>query len=1120
MFVTKRDNREAAWVLTKWIQTARKLANGLDVNVDVLSRKLVPTLIPGMPTREILEQTARVAAQLVNMHPDYSILAGRFLVAQWRKTCPSKFSDCIKTLFAAGLITKELSSMVTIHQDALDNCIVANRDDNLQYFGIKTLERSYLLKNVNGQLIETAQYMYMRVALGIHQNNVQEAMVLYNALSEGLVSHASPTLFNAGTPHPQLASCFLLSMDGDQDSITSIYSTLGKCADISKYAGGIGLHVHTVRAAGSHIKGTNGTSNGLVPMLKVFDATAKYVDQGGNKRPGAIAIYLEPWHADIYEFLDLKLPTGVDELRARDLFYGLWVPDLFMKRVAADAEWTLFDPKTAPGLDRLWGTLFEEQYEQYERSRPTGCRTVSARELWSRIMRAQKETGTPYILFKDHCNRKSNQKHLGTIASSNLCVAGDTMILTEKGPICIKEIVDGPDVTTMGDDPLAYEKTKAHIAQLEAIPHRSTDEEQTLRAVRAKFASLSPPKTSKKFDVAPVKVWNGQNWSEVEPRQTNTNQKLLRVTTSHGSVLDCTLTHKFILADGTRVEAASLTLGSQLAVVTPVGTPVIYPGDPAQKLLDDVAFRRGFVYAYAILKKGTEHISLAPPQFKVPFVLVNKEQTSAKTLEVFQYDRAAATAQFPDLDHELLAPLAVPPSDQSLQTRLQGPVESRESWVHGFLAGIGGQLAQARASYSFLHKAWLMLRSVGRDVRLVPFDHAKGLWQLKDGDEATRHPEVVGLQFLPGLHNTYCFTEPEQHAGVFNELLTGQCAEIIEYSDPQQIAVCNLASICLPKCVQNGKFDFARLRICTRILVQSLNNIIDITLYARPEMKLSNLMHRPIGIGVQGLADVFAMLHYSWESPEAAKLNREIFENMYYAALDESCSIAQTHGPYSSFQGSPAQQGILQFHMWNEEPENTANLNWESLINDIKSFGLRNSLLLACMPTASTAQILGNNESIEPFTSNIYTRSVLSGEFQVVNRHLVADLQKLGLWDEGMQQDIIRANGSVQNISSIPDNLKQIYKTVWEIPQRVLINMAADRGAFICQSQSFNLHMRAPTDNQLYNALFYAWEKGLKTGMYYLRTRPAVDPIKFTLQPEAVLACSRDNPGNCVMCSA
>ena len=1117
MFVTRRDRREAVWMEPKWMALVEKLAHGLMVNAATLAAKVVPTLSPGMSTGELLEQTARVAAQLTNLHPDYSILAGRFLVAEWRKTCPPTFSACVKALAYASppLVSPEVAAVVQAHAVELDAVVVHQRDEQMSYFGIKTLERSYLLK-MQGRLMETAQYLYMRVALGIYGMDLTAAIALYHALSEGLISHASPTMFNAGTPHPQLASCFLMAMDGDQDSISSIFSTLGKCAEISKYAGGIGLHVHTIRAAGSFIHGTNGTSNGIVPMLRVFDATAKYVDQGGNKRPGAMAIYLEPWHADIYEFLDLKLPTGVEELRARDLFYGLWVPDLFMRRVAANGTWTLMDPRTAPCLDKVWGPDFEELYETYEREN-RGLRQVPARELWSRIIRAQKETGTPYMLFKDHCNRKSNQKYLGTIASSNLCVAGDTLITTDKGPRCIKEIVAGPDVTTSGEA-AAYHKTQAQITELEALADRTADQQSTLAVLKTVLQSLKPPVPvpPKQPAAALVNIWNGQSWREVTPKQTGAHKELLRITTSHGTVLDCTPEHVFILADNTRVAAHALQLGTRLQTVTDTGCPVVYPGDAAHGLADDVAFRRGFVYGYAVLKKGAEQLNGAMPQLKVPFVLMTKESVSPETLRVFGYDAGWARETFPDLDHELLAPCSVPTADQTLQTRLSGPVATREKWAQGFMAALNQVLPQARASYAFLHKAWLMLRSLGRDVRLVPVDN-KGLWQLKPGQAESIHPVVTGLQYVPGLHDTYCFTEPERSAGVFGELLTGQCAEIIEYSDPDQIAVCNLASVCLSKCVANGQFDFERLQDLTRVLVNSLNTIIDRTLYMLPEMKKSNLQHRPIGIGVQGLADVFAQLHLAWDSPDARQLNRAIFEHMYFAALQQSNILAKQHGPYATFQQSPAHEGILQFDMWNVSPSDA--LPWLQLKDNIKKHGLRNSLLLACMPTASTAQILGNNESIEPFTSNVYTRSVLSGEFQVVNRYLVRDLLALNLWNEELLHDIVRHNGSIQHIDTIPAELKNIYKTVWEIPQRVLIDLAADRGAFICQSQSFNLHMRAPTDNQLHNAHFYAWERGLKTGMYYLRTRPAVDPVKVTLAP-AALACARENREACVMCSA
>ena len=1147
MFVVKRDGTQERFQFDKITTRLQRLTDNLSDLIDpaAVAQKVIATLYSGVTTTEVDEQAARVAAQMVNHHPDYGLLAGRLLVAELHRQLPQTFVQVLAQLYAytdpvtkraQPLISDELWALAQKHTDRLNQAIKMERDFQFSYFGLMTLKRSYLLK-INNKPAESPQHMYLRVAMGIHGDHVEDVIATYDLLSQGIISHASPTMFNAGTNKPQMASCFLLSMDGDQDSIKSIYSTLAKCADISKYAGGIGLHVHTVRAAGAYISGTNGTSNGLVPMLKVFNATAKYVDQGGNKRPGAFAIYLEPWHGDIVEFLDLKLQTGVEDLRARDLFYGLWVPDLFMERVRDDQPWTLMDPHTAPGLSKVWGAPFKDLYERYERE-GRGLRTLPARTLWARILRTQKETGTPYVLFKDHANRKSNQQHLGTIESSNLCVAGDTMILTKTGPHTIKELVDGPDTTAHGEGHHVYEKTLQQIMDLEQRAHATADAKQgaesELVALRAKLASLPPPVRAKVHTVAPVDVWNGEQWSTVVPKQTGSHTKLMRVITSHGTQLDCTLSHKFILEDGvTRIDAHDLKLGTRLARIShETGRPVVYPGQADHALPDDVAFRRGFVYAYAIQKKGADTLGGTIPQFKVPMMLLSKEQVSTKTLEYFNYDLPWARATFAELDHELLAACAVPQADQQLQTRLTGPVATREAWVQGFLAGLYGVLKYARASYAFLLKPWLMLRSVGRAVCLRPVDH-KGLWELHGlSDEDDHVPVVTGLSVLPGVHNTYCFTEPHRQAGVFNELLTGQCAEIIEYSDPKQIAVCNLASLCLNKFVVNGQFDFARLHAVTQQVTVNMNRIIDRNLYLLEEMQTSNLRYRPIGIGVQGLADVFAQLHYAWESPEAQTLNKDIFETIYHAALTASNRLAQHNKPYDGFWASPAAEGKLQFDLWNQ-PTPTR-YDWDSLKASIILTGLYNSLLLTCMPTASTAQILGNNESIEPFTSNMYTRSVLSGEFQVVNKYLVQDLLARNLWQPGMVTDLIKHNGSVQQIAAVPDDLKAIYKTVWEIPQRVLIDMAADRGQFICQSQSFNLHMRDPSNNQLHNALFYAWEKGLKTGMYYLRTRPAVDPIKFTVAPDAtdaqadaamaraeeILACSRDNPGACVMCSS
>jgi ribonucleotide reductase alpha subunit len=1139
MFVVKRNGKHEKLQFEKITTRITRLSYMLSELVDVASvvQKVIVTLHSGVTTSEIDQHSARIAAQLVNEHPDYGILAARIAVADLHRNTPEHFSDVVATLHAykddvtgraMSLVSDEVMGIVSANKERLNAAIDKNRDNDLTYFGLKTLERSYLLK-VRGKIVECPQHMYLRVALGIHGNDVERALETYALLSKGYMSHASPTMFNAGTPFPQMASCFLLSMDGDQDSIASIYSTLGKCATISKNAGGIGLHVHTIRSAGSYIAGTNGTSNGLVPMLKVYNATAKYVDQGGNKRPGAFAIYLEPWHGDIFHFLDLKLQSGVEDLRARDLFYALWIPDLFMRRVEADASWTLMDPHQCPGLNTVWGDAFDTLYEQYERE-GRGLRTIKAQELWSRIIRNQKETGTPYVLFKDHCNRKSNQQNLGTIESSNLCVSSETLITTDEGPVAIGDLVLGPNRLTRGQSTDEYHKTAREIQAMEEklkADNPSRQDKETLVILKAKLATLpNPDDVDVPFSPRPVNVWNGVEWSRVTPACTGKQKQLVRVTTTHGTILDCTPEHEFILKTGERCQAQALTLGVELALPTKDGSDgrgVVYHGIPTQALPEDVAFRRGYVYAYILGKVGSspENLGPKPPAVKVPVVVMTKESTLPKTLEYFHYNQSEAERLF-KVDHNLLAVVRLEDNDQQMQTRVSAPVATRQLWVDGFLACIHNNFGEIKASYVMLHRAWLMLRSVGLDIHLVPVNKT-GLWRLRKGDGS--HPAVAGVLTLPEAEDTYCFTEPLQHAGVFNELLTGQCSEIIQYSNPDEIAVCNLASVCLNRFVLNGQFQFALLQDVTKKAVYNMNRIIDRNLYLIPEMKRSNLKHRPIGLGVQGLADTFAMLHLPWESAEARLLNKQIFETMYFAALEASCALAQSDGPYASFPGSPASKGILQFHMWNVEP--TTMHDWKPLMAKIVKHGLRNSLLLTVMPTASTAQILGNNESIEPFTSNMYTRSVLSGQFQVVNKYLIDDLIARNLWTNDIIQDMIQNNGSIQAIACIPDDLKAVYKTVWEIPQRVLIDMAADRGAFICQSQSFNLHMRDPTDNQLHNALFYGWEKGLKTGMYYLRTRPAVDPIKFTVDPtrgasavSAAMACARDNPEACVMCSA
>lgn len=784
MFVNKRDGRKQEVKFDKITARIQKLCYGLDmayVDPTLVAFKVIEGLYDGVTTSELDNLASEVAATLTAKHHEYAILAARIAISNLQKNTQKSFSKTMDDLYHyvevksgrhAPLISEEINQIIQMNAEILDAAIIYDRDFGYDYFGFKTLERSYLLK-MHGKVVERPQHMLMRVAIGIHKQDIKLAIESYHLMSERWFTHATPTLFNAGTPNPQMSSCFLLEIK--EDSIEGIFDTLKSCAKISQSAGGIGLSIHNVRALGSYIRGTGGTSNGIVPMLRVYNDTARYVDQGGGKRKGSFAVYLEPWHSDIEGFLDLRKNHGKEEMRARDLFTALWIPDLFMKRVEENSEWSLFCPNEAPGLENCWGSEFEKLYEKYEKE-GKARKKIKAQDLWYKILESQIETGSPYMLYKDACNAKSNHQHLGTIKSSNLCT------------------------------------------------------------------------------------------------------------------------------------------------------------------------------------------------------------------------------------------------------------------------------------------------------------------------------------------------------------------EIIEYTSPNEIAVCNLASIALPRFFKDGAFDHQKLFEVTKVVTKNLNKIIDGNSYPVHEAKVSNLRHRPTGIGVQGLADLFFMLRLPFESDEARKLNIEIFETLYFGSLTASLELAREEGPYVSYEGSPLSKGLFQFDLWNVHP--SQRWNWEKLKGDIAKYGVRNSLLIALMPTASTSQILGNNECIEPYMSNLFTRRVLSGEFIVVNKHLMKDLVKFGLWNEQMKQRIIAANGSIQSIEEISDDIKELYKTAWEIKQKAIIDMAADRSPFICQSQSLNLFVENATFAKLTSMHFYGWKKGLKTGMYYLRTKAAAEAIKFTVshtyqtvnkpkegmnETAQALACNLE-PG-CISCS-
>jgi len=882
MRVIKRSGRIEDMKFDNVTNRIKNLTYGLSEKCDSskVAQQVFSSMYDNITAQEIDTLSAEICVGMITSEPDYEVLATRIIASNIHKVCPNNFHLAMKKLHKAGVVTDEV---VEVAQQVKDD-IKSDRDFDFGYFGIKTLEKGYL-QRAEGKLIETPQYLFMRVSIGIHGKDIPSVLDTYDKMSRGLFIHATPTLFNAGTPRPQMSSCFLIANKGD--SIDGIYGTLTECAQISKWAGGIGMHIHNVRANKSKIRGTNGQSDGVIPMLRVFNATARYVNQAG-RRKGSIAVYMEPWHADIMDFLELRLNQGDEEARCRDLFSAMWIPDLFMKRVEEGGKWSLFCPDKAPGLADCFGDAFEALYTKYEEEGLANA-TVPAADVWKAILKSQTETGTPYMLYKDACNAKSNQKNLGVIKSSNLCVAPETKILTSEGQQTISELKDQE-----------------------------------------------------------VQVWNGEEFSKVTVHQTGENQKLLTVNTSKGLSVRCTPYHKF--------------------------------------------------------------------------------------------------------------------------------------WVVG-------------------HDTPIEAQHLEKDMKIIKHS-------LPDG---SIHDDVkiVSVEDLGDTADTFCFNEPLKHRGVFNGIITGNCTEILEFTDKDETAVCNLASLALPKYVnkETKSFEYEKLHEVTKTVVKNLNRVIDRNFYPVETARRSNMKHRPIGLGVQGLADVFILCGLPFDCEESRLMNAHIFETMYHASLEASSELAEVEGSYESFEGSPASQGILQPDMWEGETKFSGRYDWEAMRERVKTKGLRNSLLMAPMPTASTAQILGNNECFEPYTTNIYLRRTLAGEFVVVNKHLVDDLKKVGLWSKEMKDLMVKAGGSIQNIVDIPENIKNLYKTVWEISQKCIIDMAADRGRFIDQSQSMNLFMESPTMSKLSSMHMYAWKSGLKTGMYYLRSKAKARPIQFSLEPDCV-ACS------------
>ena len=1428
MNVTKRNGELETVSFDKILKRMKRQGPEIKVNYTTLAMKVIDQLYDGISTAKIDELSAEQCASMASVHPDYNTLAGRIIVSSHQKNTQESFTQVMTRLYEfrdkngqpAPLVSEELMAVVREHPFIDDLCDYS-RDFLVDYFGFKTLDRAYLMK-ISGKTVERPQHMWMRVAVGIHGFNVTKVKETYDLMSQKYFTHATPTLFNAGTPRPQLSSCFLNAMESD--SIDGIYNTLKECALISKHAGGIGLHIHNVRATGSHIRGTNGTSNGIVPMLRVFNNTAKYVDQcltpetilltstgsiridqvvpgvtevynmtgqtevvqnvlqyyqqdeiweiihdgsspnvmnvtgahqiyvlrgyvgqsetvikndldlrlaqfewveakdlttsdflvfsvpkgeqdfseltadvcyvyglllsgttvvvenniqttqpadnmeyiktfltsnaiqyetvsedgltiqwpisanlpflssdfytmmslpnftmskrwiflpeektaklleglgnfqplyvdmfflnlrlghiydyddnkkevdinygdflivpimsvrkttywgtvfdlqmptehnyltqqgivhnGGGKRNGSFAIYLEPWHADIEIFLQMRKNHGDEELKARDLFYALWIPDLFMERVKTNSTWTLMCPDECPGLADVYGPAFKELYERYEQE-GRGRATVQARELWFKVLDAQMETGTPYLCYKDAANEKTNQKNVGVIKSSNLCVAPETVILTDKGHIQIQSL-----------------------------------EDQT------------------------INVWNGTEFSEVTVKKTGTDQELINVYTDDGLKLSCTPYHKFYIQNKysftsiTQKEAINLQPGDKLIKcdypIIDGSDTMLYPythgffcGDGTYRNITDQEPSSCKFNALLNHHFCKRHIFNETETYLNENTDIQKYSGKCKAMSytklpiLYLYDNKKELLQYIEhrlepineekhnrisvsLPGDMSEKYDVPSNNCSIKTKLD--------WFAGYcdadgtiaLNGTNEQLQVASINHEFLVNIKLMLQTCGINPKMK-LSTAREQSYLPDGKGGYKYFDtqpvyrllitsydlynLVQLGFKPHrlvisgtqpqrnakqfvkilkienenrISDTYCFTEPKKHMGIFNGILTGQCSEIMEYSDAEETAVCNLASIGLPTFVatEDGqkRFDYEKLHDVAKVVTKNLNKIIDINYYPTEKTRKSNMRHRPIGIGIQGLADVFLMLGHAFLSEDARQINRDIFETIYHGALEASCELAAAEGPYSTWAGCPASQGQLQFDLWGVQP--SKRYDWAGLKEIIKEKGLRNSLLLAPMPTASTSQILGFNECIEPITSNIYSRRTIAGEFIQVNRYLIDDLIGMGLWNDKVKNNIIANHGSIQQLDFIPQDVKDRYKTVWELPMRGLIDMAADRGAFICQSQSLNLWLEDPNYNTLTAMHFYAWQKGLKTGIYYLRRRGKHQAQQFTIEPE------------------
>ena len=1049
--VIKRNKNVESVYFDKITNRLKKLCNDLPIDVTIVAQKTISNICDNITTQELDQYSANICAEFGIEDYNYNLLGGKILASNLKKNMTYNnincFTDYINKL---PNIDQNYLEFVNNNKDYINNLIVDERDYNIDFFGFKTLEQSYFTK-INNQIIETPQYLWMRLATFIHykDNDLEAIKETYDLVSQKYFIHATPTLFNSGQKTCQLCSCFLL---GTEDSLTTdnqgnfggIYKTLSDCATISKWAGGIGVHISNIRAKNSLIKSTQGKTLSIVPMLKLYNDTALYVNQGG-RRNGSIAIYLEPWHDDIQEFLELKLNTGSEELRARDLFLALWVPDLFMKQVEKNGEWYTMSPDDCPGLTDVYGEEFENLYWKYVNEGKYRHK-YEANKIWQKILTSQIETGVPYICFKDSVNKKSNQKNIGVVKSSNLCVAPETKILTSKGWHTIIDLKDQE-----------------------------------------------------------VEVWNGKEFSKTIVKQTGSNQELIKITFSNGELLECTPYHKFYINDEYHIlEAKDL---KEDMCIYKFNMPVI----------DDMHMATDFKYPYAhglFCAKGT----------------YGNEK-------ICQYEGQ-------DYCMEYIVPINY---IQDIKLR----------WLEGLCDGDGCiaknennyELQVSSIKHDFLLDVKRMMNTMGLDPKITIM-HEQNTTRLlvtsidllklislgfkpkrldlsginEPNRDARKFITVTKIEYTGRHDDTYCFNEPLEHKGVFNGIMTGQCAEITEVSNEKYYAVCNLASIAVNNYVNNNnEYDWNKLHHVAKVVTKNLNKIIDLNFYPTPETEINNKDNRPIGIGIQGFGDLLYKLKIPYESNEAIEINKKVMETIYHGAVEASIELAEKHGPYKNFDGSPMSKGIFQFDMWDITPS----MDWSALKEKVQKVGIRNSLLTALMPTASTSQILGNIESFEPMTSNIYSRKTLAGTFIIINKYLIEDLKKINLWNNDIKNEIISNRGSIQNIPNIPTNLKNIYKTIWEIKQRSVIDHSVARGPYVDQSQSMNLYMAQPNFDKLTSALFYGWKNGLKTGCYYLRSLPASQPLQFSqdiklnnnLEQEK-LACSLNNREACMMCSS